>query len=347
MGLLHSSLAQVCRSFGQQLSLGVNGPATTAVRVLIGTPSDAAPGESDPDHRLNLFFFRFETSGFDGSVLPGDPWLLRMHCLVTPFCVAEAPIPAGENDLRLMGEVLRHIHEHPVSEITLDDGESFLVQSIFLNLGLDQINQLWSTQGDTVYRPSLLLEVSLAPIMPRKATVPSPLVAGVGLDVRAQRLRRGEGLEGIEVQMLQVGVLSPDTDVEDWAPDLLLLNGTDGTVLRSISLAIGSPALNTFAPRALLAGEPGSQVSLRWSQWEKSSGWQDSAGVQAAQIQRSHIDPAQPPSAATLPLLTLPFTDRPGQLMLVAERHYTRQADGAMLTVRSDPILINLYQAAP
>jgi len=347
VALLYSSLAQVCRAFAQQLSAAVNGPSTSTVRVLIGTPADAAPGDADHHHSLNLFFFRFETSGFDGAVLPGEPWLLRLHCLVTPFCVGESPVTSGENDLRLLGEVLRHVHEAPLAEITLDTGDAVLLQTIFLNLGLDQINQLWSTQGDAVYRPSLLLEISLAPILPRNAAVAAPLVAGLGLDVRATRLRTGEGLEGIVARTPELAALEPDTALEDWAPELAIVDQHDATPLRSASFALGSARLASFAPRAWLAGLPGTNVVLRWSTWERSSGWREAAAPQDADIAFARIDPAAVPATNLLPALALPFDDRPGQLMLVAERSYTRAADGAAITVRSAPVLVNLYQGGP
>ncbi|MBP8132854.1 MAG: DUF4255 domain-containing protein [Zoogloea sp.] len=346
MALLFSSIAQVCRGFGLQVSAAINAPNQSAVRVLIGTPSVAAPGEGDSDHRLNLFFFRFETSGFDGGILPGDPWLLRMHCLATPFCCDEPPTPAGENDLRIMGELLRHIHENPVSEMTVD-GSTFMIQTIFLNLGLDQVNQLWSTQGDTVYRPSVLFELSLAPVLPRKATIPGPLVTGLGVNVRAVRLRPGEGLEGIEALTPVVRPMRPDTASEDWAPALALVNGADGAVLQAVSLQLGSTALADFAPRAWLAGEIGSSVALRWESWEKTTGWQAHGPDDTVAIGSPAIDPEQAPNPADLPATALPFTNRPGQTMLYAVRSYIRAADGAHVSVRSNPVLVNLFKGAP
>jgi hypothetical protein len=55
------------------------------------------------------------------------------------------------------------------------------------------------------------------------------------------------------------------------------------------------------------------------------------------------LDPAQAATATTEPVV-LPFTDHPGQAVLYAERNYVRGSDGASLTVRSNPILVNLYQ---
>ena len=55
-----------------------------------------------------------EPTGFTFGLDPGESWLLRLHCLITPFGAAESPVSSGENDLRLLGEVLRVFHEKPV-----------------------------------------------------------------------------------------------------------------------------------------------------------------------------------------------------------------------------------------
>ena len=44
----------------------------------------------------------------------------------------------------------------------------------------EQINQIWSTQGDTVYRPSLVYEITLAPVDPETPAAQPPRVASLG-----------------------------------------------------------------------------------------------------------------------------------------------------------------------
>jgi len=334
-----SSLSQVCRQLAQQVSNGTNAVDRSRVDVLLGTPAAASPADTDTNHRLNLFFFRFEPSGFDGALLPGETWLLRMHCLATPFCVDENPIPAGENDLRVIGEVLRHFHEGPVFDLDVD-GDTFRIQVIFLTLGLDQLNQLWSTQGDTPYRPSALFEVSLAPVIPRTPAVPPPLAGGVGLSVRA---RMDAGVEGIVAPPPAVPVMTPDTRREDWAPALCLVDG--GGCLQSAAFEVGSPALAAFAPQAWVAGDPGAQVSLRWERWDAASGWQADAATPPFPLLDASIDPDALGGATLQPVL-LPFTDRPGQMVLYAERSLQR-FDGVTLTLRSNPVLVSRYAVAP
>jgi hypothetical protein len=336
-----SAISQVCRRLSERLSDSINDSAeNTRVNVLIGTPAAAAPGESDNNHRLNLFFFRFEPSGFDADRLPGETWLLRMHCLVTPFCVDETPVAAGENDLRVIGATLRFFHEHPVHQIAAE-GETFLIQSVFLNLGLDQLNQLWSTQGDTVYRPSVLFEMSLVPVIPREPAVGAPLVGSVSLGVRANLAARvGAGPAAAP----QVPVMRPATQSEDWTPALCLVAG--GVCLQSVSLALGSPELAAFDPSAWVAGAPGTLASLRWETWDSVAGWVPLAAGAPFPIQDGQIDPDALSGAHTR-ATALPFTDRAGQAVLYAERTYIRAADGASIAVRSNPVLVTCYGPAP
>lgn len=345
MALAISSLSRVCRSLGQAVSLGINDPASdaTPVEVVIGTPSIAATQESDAKHRLNLFFFRFEPAGFYPDNLPGETWLVRMHCLLTPFCSDEDGVAAGENDLRVVGEVLRFFHEEPTFELMVGS-EQYLIQAIFLTLGLDQLNQLWSTQGDTIYRPSVLFELSLAPVQPRTPAIPAPRVGSVGFGARATMEAKYEmpNVGQLAQFVPTVGAQRPNTRVEAWAPALCIV--ADEQCMQAASFAIGSTALSEFAPRAWVAGAIGSSVALRWETWGAASGWQQQAPGAPFLLSDAAIDPERAGDASTQPL-TLPFDDHPGQMVLYAERSFTRAADGASISVRSNPVLITLYEA--
>ncbi len=119
MALPKSSLSQVCKAIadfvGDRLQASKH-----SMRVTIGCPSDAAP--SDGEHTINLFFCRIEPAGFFTGGTPGDTWWVRLQCLVTGFGSSEEKISAGENDLRLLGEVMRLFHENPVlPELTVGD----------------------------------------------------------------------------------------------------------------------------------------------------------------------------------------------------------------------------------
>lgn len=335
MALGTSSIASVCKSLADYLGEQFSG-TDTPLQVLLGSPADAAMAEPDTEHHLNLFFFRFEPSGFGADSAPGDTQYLRMHCLVTPFASAEDGIGSGENDLRVIGEVLRVFQEKPVFQLTVKE-QTFHLQVMFQTLGMDQINQIWSTQGDTVYRPSVLYEVSLAPVIPNEPRVTAPLAGSVGLGVAGQMI---PGPTPVAVPP-PVRHWRPDLQREDWAPVLAWVY--ESTLAQSLSFALGSDALDNFTPEAWVVGEPGTEVSLVWEIWEADSGWQEASGAETHTLAETALNP-DGVASATLAAPVIPFRDRAGQMVLYARREYQRSSDGQMLTRRSNPLVINLYE---
>ncbi len=337
MALALSPLSQVCKGIRAYLDGEINAPTRSKVTVVLATPAEtASAGAGDSEHRLNLFFYRFEPPGLFPDILPGETGWLRTFCLITPFAVDEEPVGAGENDLRLLGEVIRIFHERPVHLLTVD-GEEYHLQVIFQPLGLDQLNQLWSTQGDTIYRPSALFEISLTPVVPATKAVSAPLTGGFGLGMQATMERREASAIGTRPE---VPVMNPDTAQEAWAPAIAFVH--QGACALSLGFAVGSAELAAFVPRVWIAGKVGASVTLRWETWAAAAGWQTVDPAVAGVVASAGIDPNEAAGAVTQ-ALTLPFADHAGQLMLYAERSYTRASDGVVLTVRSNPLLINLY----
>ncbi len=334
MALVASSVAQVCKGLAQYLGGEFDG-LDTKVHVLLGSPGDAATAEQDGEHNLNLFFFRFEPSGFEGDTLPGETQYLRMYCLATPFAVAEEAVSSGENDLRIIGEVLRVFQETPVFQLEAD-GEPFHLQVVFQTLGVEQINQLWATQGDTIYRPSVLFEVSLAPVVPRQPHVEAPRVGTLGLGVGGMAGGAAATTSGAAVTRMR-----PETGREDWAPAASLVH--QGELVQSLAFVLGGGELADFTPQVWVVGEPGTEVTLRWEVWDDEQGWQPHPGGTAVTLTEAAISPEGLADAGLHPA-PLPFDDRPGQLLLYAERSHSRASDGHKLVRRSNPLLITLYE---
>jgi uncharacterized protein DUF4255 len=181
MPLPASSLSRICRSVADFLGAELEANSNS-IRVLVGSPAEAAK-DFETEHRINLFFYLVEPGGF-GAFAPDETWLVRLHCLVTAFGVAEGPVASGENDLRLIGGVLRAFHENPILPAYDLDGLTVRMQVVFNPLTLDQINHVWSTQGDVTYRPSLAYEMALVPVPPKEPRLDGPLVTAVGVDVQ-------------------------------------------------------------------------------------------------------------------------------------------------------------------
>ena len=145
MALTPSPLSLACRSVADFLSATMQAGET--IEVLLGTPAAASQTDAADRHRLNLFFYGLEPSGFDSQSLPGLPWRLRLRCLITPFAIDEPGTSAGENDLRILGEAIRVLHEQPILDPVSTNGDSFRLHAVFEPLDLDSLNRLWTTQG--------------------------------------------------------------------------------------------------------------------------------------------------------------------------------------------------------
>ena len=154
MPLPETSLSRASRSIADFIQSSFTA-AGHPIQVRLGTPAAAQPATTDTEHRLNLFFHRFEPMGFGSHELPNQSLWIRVYCIITAFAVDEDRISAGESDLRLIGEVLRLFHETPVLAPIDVGGEVMQAQVVLQPLGLDQIQQLWQTQSEVAYRPSL------------------------------------------------------------------------------------------------------------------------------------------------------------------------------------------------
>jgi hypothetical protein len=342
MALPQSTLSRVCRSIAdflvQRLNANVN-----SIRVLIGTPASAAPTASVNEHRVNLFFYRIEPSGFFPDVATDDIWRVRLHCLVSPFGRNEGPISAGENDLRLLGEIVRVFHETPILPELNVSGQLVRMEALFHPLTLDEINHLWGTQGDVAYRPSVAYELTLLPVIPSQLSTGSPLVGATGAQVYGRMDASHAPFTGDGATWQpEVHVQTVRSELEDWAPAICLVHG--GSCVYSLSFALGSAALTAFSPQVWVAGPNGAAVTLVWDIWDSTQGWRTSGTTQSTTASGEKLDPSDAAGAPTVSF-ALPFTNHTGQAVLYAERSYTRASDGAALKVRSNPVLVNLYQA--
>ncbi|MFZ5447966.1 MAG: DUF4255 domain-containing protein [Thermodesulfobacteriota bacterium] len=343
MPLPITALSEVCRAIADFVSTGLNASAHST-RIMIGNPTDAAPGQSDTDHRLNLFFYLIEPSGFFPHTKPGETWWLRLHCLITGFGVAEDNISAGENDLRLLGEVIRLFHENPVLDNLKVNEESFQLQVIFQALTPDDLNHIWSTQGEVSYRPSVAYELSLVPIIPAKPWAGSPLVGSLGYQVRADKQTRTAPFRG-QVFSPPVSVTAIDASREDWTPAICLIH--QGACIQSLALARNSAELNNLQPRVWIAGEVGAEMTLVWEKWTSTQGWQRQSEVTEAAASILVMDPEKASEAVTTSLAH-PFKPQEvGQAVLYAERTYVRPVDGHSVTLRSNPVLLIVYPETP
>jgi hypothetical protein len=164
--------------------------------VLVGQPSAASARESQVGRNfLNIFFFNIEQSGLTVDASSVDPFFVRLQCLVTAFgsdvTSGSTTVSAGENDLRIIGAVMAALHASPILEVSNERETAVAhLQIVPLQLTLDQMNHIWSTQVDVSSRPSVAYELALAPIPFERPVDRSPRVVARDLDEVCDRARQ-------------------------------------------------------------------------------------------------------------------------------------------------------------
>ena len=318
--------------------------------IFISHPKEAADqANSEGKQYLNLFFYLIEHGGYPADGRSDDPFYLRVNCLITPLGTKEpgppdSSVSAGENDLRLMGEVLRLLHEQPLLMVE-EGGEMAHLQVVMYPLSLDDINHLWSNQGETAYRLSVAYQLSLLPVPLGTAKERSPLAGSLGIGTGGTMTVAplpSEGF-GLETSVPQIKSLSVDTSRPDWSPQLIFLDagGRLQSVL-SFSLATLPASLDV-----IILGDPGANVTLGWQEWNAGDNpvpWRHVGTDQDLAVAADKVDQEQTePSLSSLATAISPKIEVAGQAVLSAERTWTR-ADGSQGVLRSNALLLIVHQ---
>ena len=294
---------------------------------------------------LNIFCYQVEYGGYPADGVSQDPFYLRVNCLLTPLASkepgpAESNVSAGENDLRIIGEVLRLFHKHPVLMISEGDEQAHL-QVVLHPLSLDDINHLWSSQGEVPYRLSVAYQLSLLPVPLGEAKRRAPLVGFIGSDVQGEETAPVMPAEGFEIKVSApvVSKLEVDTSRADWAPQIAFLDA-QGRLCYTLSY----PADDLPAQLNLLvAGVAGQSVTLTWEQWAAAAEpgpWHPVGDEQTVQARAALIaaDQTEPPLNSLVQAVNVPITGA-GQGLLYARREWQRY-DGVAVVLRSNPLLV-------
>ena len=252
MPLPTSSLAKICDDIrGHVETLGrETSPPGWDVSVTIGAPGiNLATKHSK--NTLNLFFYRFEPFGFDADALPGEVHWLKAICIITAFGIDEdinddssVDYSSGTNELRMLSQVMRLFQEYPVMHIAGDHaGELWHTQFVPRPLADEQINQIWSSQGDTIYRPSVVYEIALVPIEPENPVAQAARVASMGVDAGADiRERYRQWPHDRDPRFPSASSIMINTENPQWAPAAVMVTGGAGDRTAHLSLHFEVPA---------------------------------------------------------------------------------------------------------
>ena len=240
----------------------------------IGHPKETFDDMDSDLNNLNLFFYDIRFDGYPADGLSDDPFYVRLYCLITAVGAnnVSTAISAGENDLRLIGEVMRVLHEHPILSVDRGDNvEVAQLQIIPHLLDLDNLNHIWSTQGDTAYRLSVAYEMSLAPVPMAIAVEPSPLVATPQM-LSWGAMNRFMNEENTGVISLKPGVeyFEIDTDKEDWIPHISYIEQIPASIPElQYVIKVGGDLTSDLD--ILIAGKENATLQLVWSVWRRKA----------------------------------------------------------------------------
>jgi len=319
-------------------------------QIKIGHPKDTFEymEKHDDKNYLNLFFYNVQYDGYPADGLSDDPFFVRLYCLITPVGSTKGNPSAGENVLRLVGEVMRVLHEQPLISVNdINSKEIAQLQIIPHPLNLDNLNHVWSTQGETAYRLSVAYEMALAPTPLSVAVERSPLVAETGTRVEgnAEPEQLPEDGFGIETSAPVVPRVFVDGRKPDWAPHISFLDIATGSLNYTLLIPMSPSLASGLQLIVIIAGKTSEEVQLIWETWNPNDGaWEKTGAVQNEMINTNTIDPDDiDPSLAVD--VELPIQDI-GQAVVYAERQWIRP-DGAEMSLRSNPFLVTVYEAVP
>lgn len=246
-----------------------------ASNILIGHPKlTMAKLEDSDEPGLNLFFYHVTYDGYPADGSADDPFFVRLYCLITSCGGKDASgTPStGEKDLRLVSEVMRVFHEHPLIHVA-NVGQTMIAQLQIVPhaLSLDNLNHIWSTQADTAYRLSVAYEMALAPVPLTPPSQPAPRVGDPGMVVwGAMQRDAGTELDGGISLMPEVEYLEVDVARDDWVPHICLaVTDTGGQKTLHYVRKIEGDAGQML--NVLVAGKNNGKVKLFWSIWRRKS----------------------------------------------------------------------------
>ncbi len=342
--------SQVCNAFTARVGEAIDATANS-ITILIGPPGDAARSlRADPSqHVLNFFFYRLAPFEFDVDVPSDEVFRLRIQCMITPFGQAlESEMPS-EHELRILGDVLRALHEEQSMPLGPFDSETVHLQIVLQRPTTEELNHIWSTQEGATFRSSLAYEIALVPVVPELTPINPPLVGSTGASSEANtngsRAQPGSfaGLHDDPTVTRSV----VDTAEPDWSPVACFVK--DGECSQVVRVAAGSGDATSFKYMVWVTGEAGVAITLRWRTWTRVNGWSDEPATVAATAVGPVLDPNEIPSDGQLEAVSLPASiqNTAGQATLVAERDYELESErgfdgspGPTRTSRSNLLLV-------
>lgn len=170
-------------------------PLFPGLDVEIGHPAQFHPRAAESNHLVTLFVYRIEPDMRAMVSTPEVGLAVRLNTLITVYGGDKEDLAEsiGSLELRILSHILRLFVERatlgPVRlRDTLAQGalaiwaeQGLSVEAEPLSLDMEEINHIWTTQGDTPYRTSLAYSFKYGLVTPLKPAPDGPPVLSVEL----------------------------------------------------------------------------------------------------------------------------------------------------------------------
>lgn len=167
--------------------------------VEIGNPAQFHPF-SGGNPLVTIFVYRISPDNAAIVTAPNTAMAVRIHTLVTVYCEkAQAQgEAAGSRELRIVSHIARLFHEEPKlgpvkirEAVPIGALMSLVTQDLYVEAQLkapdmEEINHIWTTQGDAPYRTSLVYELVFAYVTPSRPSDEGPPILRTVIGYRDQ-----------------------------------------------------------------------------------------------------------------------------------------------------------------
>ncbi len=342
-----SHTADVMAAVRQRIrSLNAGPFAATPIAVEIGNPAQFHPRDSDQP-LVTVFVYRIELDNAAFLATPDGAQAVRLHALITAFCKsgASASESPGSFELRILTHVLRLFLEQPgfgpvriTNALPIGPAAALVAADLMItaqprNLDIEDLNHIWTTQGDTPYRTSLAYCFSFGIITPARPADDGPPVL---FPVLENPEDAGPGAIGPHPGLPPAG---PAPAPEYGA--LVLNRGTASAPDLATEARFAAGAGDVVLPVVAIA-EAAEPLALALDRWDAAGGgWRDAsarlAPAAVTALERLALQGGAPMPASPV---TLADDGTPALLRLRALRPGQPQA------MQINPVLITL-EAAP
>lgn len=248
--------------------------------VEIGNPATfAAPGFTNPNHLVTLFLYRIEPDHSSYLSSPERGMAVKLKVLINVYGkkINSSQESAETTELRILSEIMRLFMEATtIGPIKVKDTPPvgamlpFVTQGITvdvqqLSLDMEEINHIWTTQGDTPFRTALVYSFNYGVVAPKKPKDEGPPV------LRTEMARLG-GPTGPNDMGIYPDLPDPEKDEEKLKFGALAFKtGTGANVKLSPSLT-RSPVAGNIKPSLLLITEDGGNFDIVVEKLKPSEG---------------------------------------------------------------------------